>query len=378
LATEAITSNVVDQNNMNFYMMGSNEIATHIRRLETTASRTATQNSALTDLKRAVADIGSFPFENTCKLDMYGFNEVSSHPYKINTTYDNERRGDPLHWAFCFYPENSGTNAETELATRRIRESPEFQRVFRDSTAELLASNVGAAGAGVGGAAAGSQPTRHRRYDMRSFYNDDLLNLHCRLYDNSAISAGNLVYSYNDTRLIEITLPSTIPVSGRLPIQRMRLVVVKDAKLFVENDGQAIKRALLGLTETLRTEEAFLQRPRKYTPTAYKFLFHLCDSTQNQAAVAGAIAKPLAHTKMIQLVIPKQAPFSMPDVLKRIGFTAEEETQGRLIYNFFNQRPYGDINDMRFSMSHIDNCIPNEPTAIQSASAANLSCVISS
>lgn len=359
--TEPITDEIIDGNSVNYYMMGSNEINIHIRRLETTATRTPIQNDTLRDLKRALSDIDTFPFENTCKMDMYGFNEVRSHPYKINTPYDQERRGDPLHWAFCFYPESLSRTADATASNEAIRQSPEFKKVFQDSTVDLLASN-----------ASGSAPTRHRRYDMRSLYNDDLLNLHCLLYKNSAISGGNSVNTYNDTRLIEITLPSSIlPTTGRISIQRMRMVRIKDAQLFIENDFSQIKKGFLALTEVVRTQDSFIQRIKNYSPSVYKMLFHLCDSTRTETASGStSMEMELAHNKMLQLIIPKQSSFTLPNFLK--SKNGNEQT----IYNFYTQRPFGDISDMRFNITHIDGCItPNDAGTLRSANPENLNCV---
>jgi hypothetical protein len=202
--TEDALDGAVDNDAINYYSLGKTEVTEQRNRLDLipTATRTATQSTALDNLRRVLADIDSLPFRNTCKLEMTHLQETTAHPFKINTTEEGtDRRGNAIHWSFCYYPKANDT---TPGAVNRIlpatRTDPRFTRVFKDSqTNYALGSTTG--------------PIL-QRYDMKSMYNDDLINLHCFLYSESQREAGGSASAFQGTQFMELILDRTDVATG--------------------------------------------------------------------------------------------------------------------------------------------------------------------
>jgi hypothetical protein len=328
----------VDANALNFYSLGKNEMESQKTRLETIAAnaRTASQNSALGDLKRALADLDSFPFKNTCKLEMANLVEVASHPMKINQDYDAGRRGDPLHWAFCYYPTANDALASNRITAER-KNSPEFKRVFKDSQVEDRYNNQ-----------------TYHRYDMASLYNDDLLNLHCALYTDRVLNGGGQTSAFQGTRFMEWTLDAGAVMNKdrTLTIRRMRPVKIENNLLVLESSPVEKKKSYLSLLQLIRTADSLVHRQAKYSPTIYKFLFHLCSAPPPAPAAASVITSgERISNQLIQLVVPKTFGKDAQALFKLLP------SDTRSIYNFITNRPYGDISDMVFNLSNLDSLI---------------------
>lgn len=329
----------IDNSNMNYYQLDSNVVQNHIRRLETIASgsRTEGQSNALIGLKRVLADIDTLPFKNTCQLEMTGLNESTLHPYKINQPYDGtERHGNPLHWAFCY------SNVATNDLPSSIRTDRVFQRVFQDTHVDYTHP---------------LSSTMHRRFDMKSMYNDDLLNLHCALYTNSLIQGGSAVSAFHNTRMMELTLDAAqvarlSTASGNttttLTITRMRPVRVLNGVLVADPISTAeAKKSFLSLLEVIRTQSAFMHRQKAFNPTLYKMRFHLC-TADTQAVPANVLTNKI-YNKYIQLMVPK--PIHQP-ISQIMRLRPSFQTQ---VYDFIT--PHGPVDDLVFSMPDIDDLV---------------------
>jgi hypothetical protein len=341
---EDTLENAVDRGDaMNYYSLGKTDVSKQHERLagisETT--RTHIQTNALENLKRVLADIDSLPFKNTCKLEMTNLKETNAHPFKINVAGEGtERRGNPIHWSFCYYPTAADT---TPGAVHRIspetRADPRFTRVFQDTQAEYRSTSGLAL----------------QRYDMRSLYNDDLINLHCFLYENNAREGGGSISAFQGTQFMEIILDRTQVLEGTsktLRIIRMRPVKIQDGMLVVST---TTKNAYLSFLELVRTQNSLIHRLKSYPITVYKLMFHLC--TAQAKLIEGSNAMPqLAHNKYIQLAIPKP--------MKRQGSAVpllsfkQSYTSDLQIYDFITNPPNGDISDMTFDIAELDNRIP--------------------
>jgi len=335
-------SNVVNLDAINYYTIGSNEINDQIIRLEADTARDTLKNNALANLRRAMADIEKLPFKNTCKLEMTSLQEATQHPYKINTDFEGTaRRGNPIHWSYCYYP----TSADTTLgATNRIppsvRANSTFTRVFQDTQMDYQSASAG---------------TLHR-YDMKSMFNDDLINLHCLLYSTN-IEAGGSISAFQNTKFMECILDGSDVRSATaktLRILKMRPVVIYNGTLILEPLPAEIKKAYLRFIDIVRTQDAFIHRQKSYPLSVYKLLFHLCSASPS--AIPGSTGMTnLVYDKYIQLAIPKPVRGSDTQLLK--FKTAYNTIPSLQIYNFYNQPPAGDISDMVFNIGELDTRI---------------------
>jgi hypothetical protein len=341
----SVSNTDVDANTVNYYTLGKAEVQSHITRITGIPSITPTQRSALADLKRVLADIDSLPFKNTCKLEMASLKESQRHPRKTLTDYDGtDRRGDPLHWAFCYYPTAADTTPnDGRRIPAAIRNSNTFKRVFEDSSTDY-----------------NHESGTHRRYDMKSLYNDDLLNVHCMLYENRILEGGSSVSAFANTLMMEYILNESDvsalsqATSGgsniKLTILRMRPVRIQGGVLVEETNAQKIKLTYLRLIELIRTQNAFMHRQKTYNPTLYKLLFHLC-SASSTALTASQTTLPVIYDKYIQLMVPKPLNIPITQILKYKPDVAANQTQ---IYDFYTQPPMGDISDMTFNITGLD------------------------
>lgn len=341
LGEEDTLDNAVDRGDaINYYSIGKTDVSVQHDRLmdipETT--RTSIQVNALENLKRVLADIDSLPFKNTCKLEMTHLQETNAHPLKINTTGEGaERRGNPIHWSFCYYPTAADT---TPGAVNRIlpetRADPRFTRVFQDSQVAYRSASTGAA---------------LQRYDMRSMYNDDLINLHCFLYENNVKEGGGSISAFQGTQFMELILDRTQVLEGAsktLRILRMRPVKIQDGMLV---ESTPTKNPYLSFIELVRTQDSLIHRLKSYPITVYKLMFHLC--TAEAKPIEGSDTVPqLVHDKYIQLAIPKpmkRQGSAVPLLSLKPSYVPELN-----IYNFITNRPYGDISDMTFDIADLD------------------------
>jgi hypothetical protein len=291
------------------------------------------------DLKRVLADIDSLPFKNTCKLEMASLKESQRHPRKTLTDYDGTpRRGDPLHWAFCYYPTAADTGPNDG---RRIppatRQSNTFTRVFQDTTVDY-----------------NHDSGNYRRYDMKSLYNDDLLNVHCMLYENRILEGGSSASAFQNLLMMEFIVKdtdvsslaqSTAPIT-KLSILQMRPVRVKGGVLVAETNATIVKLAYLRMIELIRTQTALVHRQKAYNPTLYKLLFHLCSASSS--SLKGVQPESVIYDKYIQLMVPKPLTIPVSQLLKLKPAYDTKTT----IYEFYSQ--HGDISDMQFNLTDLD------------------------
>jgi|APGre2960657444_1045066.scaffolds.fasta_scaffold00035_18 hypothetical protein len=235
-------------------------------KLKPESTLTAAEKEELEKLSIVNTDIDTFPFKQRCKLDIYGMKEATTHPVKINTDDDAGKRGAPNHWAFCF--ENS------ELKTRDdIKDHKTFKKVFEDANLAVKFPDA----------------TR-KRYDMKTLYNDDLLNLHCHMFSELKIESGQNSALYNNRVMLELSLTD----EGR--IESIRPVYFKDATIFVHAKPAEVYNTFM---KVVRTPKQFVFELKNYKPTIYKLLVGLCTAPPNPN---------LGEKNVIELVVPKQKP----------------------------------------------------------------------
>ena len=330
----------VDRDDINYYSIGKPDVQSQFERLvSSNVGRTATQNTALGNLRRVLADIDSLPFKNTCKLPMVSLKEATEHPYKINTaTEGTDRRGNPIHWSYCYYPTNADTIPSGQRIPPTTRADTKFTRVFNDTQATYTST---------------SETSPLRRYDMKSLYNDDLLNLHCLLYTTSVLEAGNTVGAFQNTRFMECILNSTDVRSATektLRIVKMRPVVIFNGTLILEPNALDRKKAYLKFIELIRTQNTIAHRKKAYPVSVYKLLFQLCNAQPSPIPNSSAMTD-LVHDKFIKLAIPKPVRSAETHLLTfKSTYTPELD-----IYNFVTQPPQGSIDDMPFDVATLDS-----------------------
>lgn len=342
---------LVNQDAINYYALGKDTVNGQITRLESDTNRDAQKNNALANLKRVLADIDSFPFKNTCKLDMSNLKEATQHPYKINTAYEGEaRRGNPEHWSYCYYRTAADTTpGATDRISTETRASIPFTRVFQDTRATYASESAGTL----------------QRYDMRSMYNDDLLNLHCMLY-SSSLEAGGSVSAFHNTKFMECTLDVSDVASTNtktLRIRRLRPVVIFNGTLITEPSAVETKKAYLRFIDIVRSQSALVHRQKAYPLTVYKLLFHLCNAASSPIVPGSGTTgttneTTLAYNKYIQLAIPKPIRGTGSSADKQLLTLKPSYASTELqIYDFYAQPPGGDISDMSFDIADLDTKI---------------------
>lgn len=232
-------------------------------------SLTPEEKTELQNLSIVNQDIDTFPFKQQCKLELYGLSEATTHPYKINTDTDARKRGRPEHWAFCF--------EEPALANNTaIKEHPSFKQVFQPTSMNVKFSDN----------------TTRKRYDMKSMYDDDLINLYCHMYSGLEVKSGQNTSIFNGRDMIELSIDDNGKITGVKP------VYYKDGAIFTHSQDTAIQ-LYKRLFNIIRTSKQFLLQQASYKPTIYKMLFHLCNApTQENLAV----------DKMIEMIVPKTDP----------------------------------------------------------------------
>lgn len=234
----------------------------------------------LATINKVLEDYDSLPFKQQCKLTMYGLSEPSTHPYKINLKDDAPKRGDPSHWAFCLEENPLKVHPGSNLKT-----NPAFTKVFQPSGLGIkFPDNV-----------------VRERYDMKSLYDDDLLNVHCAMYEGLSIQSGSISSTYNGRDMLEVSYDiNTKRITG------VRPVYYHNRGIYVSNETRKTNM-YAKLFEITRNGNEFVVKRKNYKPIIYRMLFNLCNAP-NATAVGSAPSGSytLAFDKGVELIVERQ------------------------------------------------------------------------